>query len=171
MGLGIGESSATTSSSGQKRKRDERLDVDSRLKRSKSNGSHASGTNVRIKESELDAVGAHSIQETVVDSLADCRNEWQRNNVDSIQEAGVDSLTDCENETYGNRVYCCLVISLAGRPLHEYQSVRELLEALRDTIRGHRLLFEDGKILHRDISENNIIITELPAKEAPNVRV
>jgi serine/threonine protein kinase len=107
----------------------------------------------------------------VVDSLADCRNEWQRNNVDSIQEAGADSLTDCESETYGNRVHYCLVTSPAGRPLHEYQSVRELLEALRDAIRGHRSLLEDGKILHRDISENNIIITELPAEEAPKGRL
>ncbi|KAJ2901648.1 uncharacterized protein MKZ38_001607 [Zalerion maritima] len=148
MGLGIGASSATTSSSGQKRKRDERLDGGSRLKRSKSDGSHASGTNVRIKEGELDAIGAHS-----------------------IQEAGADSLTDCESETYGNRVNYCLVTSPAGRPLHEYQSVRELLEALRDAIRGHRSLLEDGRILHRDISENNIIITELPAEEAPKGRL
>jgi hypothetical protein len=169
MGLGIGASSATTSSSGQKRKRDERLNGGSRLKRSKSDGSHGSGTNMRIKEGELDVIGAHSIQETVVDSLADCRNEWQRNNVDSIQEAGADSLTDCESETYGNRVHYCLVTSPAGRPLHEYQSVRELLEALRDAIRGHRSLLEDGKILHRDISENNIIITD--AKEAPKGRL
>jgi serine/threonine protein kinase len=64
-----------------------------------------------------------------------------------------------------------LVTSPAGRPLHEYQSVRELLEALRDAIRGHRSLLEDGKILHRDISENNIIITELPAEEAPKGRL
>ncbi len=171
MGLGIGVSSATTSSSGQKRKRDERLDGGSRLKRSKSDGSHASGTNVRIKEGELDAIGAHSIQETVVDSLANCRNKWQRNNVDSIQEAGADSLTDCESETYGNRVNYCLVTSPAGRPLYKYQSVRELLEALRDAIGGHRSLLEDGKILHRDVSENNIIITELPAQEAPKGRL
>ncbi len=102
----------------------------------------------------------------MVDSLAECRNEWQQNNVDITQEAGADSLTDCESEAYGNRVHYCWVTSPAGRPLHEYQSVRELLEALRDAIRGHRLLLEDGKILHRDISENNIIITELPAKEA-----
>jgi len=59
---------------GKKRKRDERLDGGSRLKRSKSDGSHNSGTNVRIKEGELNAIGAHSIQETVVDSLADCRS-------------------------------------------------------------------------------------------------
>jgi hypothetical protein len=101
IGLGISASSATTSSSGQKRKRDGRFDGVSRLKRSKSDSSHASTTNVRIKEGELDAVGAHRIQETVVDSLADCRNKWQRNNFDSIQEAGADSLTDCESETYG----------------------------------------------------------------------
>ncbi|KAF4637478.1 hypothetical protein G7Y89_g576 [Cudoniella acicularis] len=45
-------------------------------------------------------------------------------------------------------------------------AVRELLEALRDAIRGHRSLLEDGKILHRDVSENNIIMTELPAEDA-----
>ncbi|KAG9230390.1 hypothetical protein BJ875DRAFT_487995 [Amylocarpus encephaloides] len=171
LGLGIGASSATTSSSGQKRKRDERHDGGSRLKRSKSDGSHASTTNVRIKEGELDTIGTHSIQQTVVDSLADCRNEWQRNNVDSIQETGADSLTGCESEAYGNRVNYCLVTSPAGRPLHEYQSARELLEALRDAIRGHRSLLELGKILHRDVSENNIIITEIPAEDAPKGRL
>jgi hypothetical protein len=171
IGLGVVASSTTTSSSGQKRRRDGRLDEGSRLKRSKSDGSHTSGANVRIKEGEPEASAAHSIQETVVDSLADCRNEWQRNNVDSIQKAGADSLTDCESETYGNRVHYCLVTSPAGRPLHEYQSVRELLEALRDAIRGHQSLLEDGKILHRDISENNIIITEVPAEEAPKGRL
>ncbi|PMD14338.1 hypothetical protein NA56DRAFT_711166 [Hyaloscypha hepaticicola] len=107
----------------------------------------------------------------MVDSLADCRNQWQRNNVDSIQEAGADSPIDCESETYSNRVHYCLVTSLVGRPLHEYQSVKELLKALRDAIRGYRSLLEDGKILYQDISENNIIITELLTKEAPKGRL
>jgi serine/threonine protein kinase len=53
-----------------------------------------------------------------------------------------------------------LVTSSAGRPLHAYGSVRELLEALRDAIAGHRSLLEDGRIIHRDVSENNINITE-----------
>jgi hypothetical protein len=91
IGLGIGAGSATTSSSGQKRRRDERLDGGSRLKRSKSDGSHASATNV-YKDDQPDAIGAPSIQETLADSLADCRNDWQRNNVDSIQEAGATCL-------------------------------------------------------------------------------
>ena len=38
--------------------------------------------------------------------------------------------------------------------------MKELLTALRDAIRGHRSLYMDGGILHRDISENNIIITD-----------
>jgi hypothetical protein len=54
------------------------------------------------------------------------------------------------------------VVSPAGRPLHAYRSVRELLEALRDAIVGHRSLLENGKILHRDI--NNIIITDHTAE-------
>ncbi|OJD28445.1 hypothetical protein ACJ73_00161 [Blastomyces percursus] len=34
-----------------------------------------------------------------------------------------------------------------------------VLRSLRDAIRAHRSLYTKGKILHRDISENNIIIT------------
>ncbi len=45
------------------------------------------------------------------------------------------------------------------------------MEALRDAIRGHRSLLEDGKILYRDVSKNNIIITELPAEDAPKGRL
>ncbi len=68
-------------------------------------------------------------------------------------------------------VGCCLVVSPAGRPLHAYESVRELLEALRDAIAGHKWLLEDGKILHRDVSENNIIITESAThQECPQLR-
>jgi hypothetical protein len=82
----------------------------------------------------------------------------------SIQEAKLDSLAGCESETHCNRIPCCLVVSPAGRPLHTYRSVRELLEALRDVIAGDKLLLEKGKILHWNISESNIIITEAAAK-------
>ncbi|KAG0131312.1 hypothetical protein HOY82DRAFT_578732 [Tuber indicum] len=129
-GSRLGAGSTTTSTSGLKRKRDERFDGVSRLKRPKFDCSHASATNL-CKEDKLDDIGAPSIQETVVDSLAYCRNKWERNN--HIQEA--DSLTDCESETYGNRVNYSLVTSPARRPLREYQSARELLEVLRDAIR------------------------------------
>jgi len=89
----------------------------------------------------------------------------------SIEELEADSLVSQESETYSNRIYYCLVVLLAGRPLYAYTSVRELLEALRDAIAGHRSLFEDRKILYRDISKNNIIITNFATEGAPKGRL
>ena len=143
-GLGI-TSSSTSISSGQKRKRDERF-APGAVKRSRSNDSQVVAANAEPDVKE---------------------NEFNNFNIHSIEEPEADSLAGCESETYGNRIHYCLVVSPAGRPLHAYSSVRELLEALRDAVAGHRSLLEDGKILHRDVSENNIIITESAAKGAP----
>lgn len=60
---------------------------------------------------------------------------------------------------YENRILSCLVISPAGRVVSDFESVQELLEVLRDAIRAHQSLLVKGRILHRDISSNNIIIT------------
>ncbi|KAM4061752.1 kinase [Hirsutella rhossiliensis] len=49
---------------------------------------------------------------------------------------------------------------LAGRAIHKYETKSELLGALRDAIKAHKSLHLKGNILHRDISENNIIITD-----------
>lgn len=70
------------------------------------------------------------------------------------------SLYGMDSGNYSNRVFGCLAISPAGRALSTFQSVEELLTALRDAIDGHRSLYIDGGILHRDISENNIIIVK-----------
>ncbi|EDN06067.1 predicted protein [Histoplasma mississippiense (nom. inval.)] len=79
----------------------------------------------------------------------------------SIQSAHKPSLFDKNGEElYDNRVLRCLVISPAGRPIYDYRSPLELLTALRDAIKAHQSLYLDGNILHRDISENNIIITD-----------
>ncbi|OAX81630.1 hypothetical protein ACJ72_04029 [Emergomyces africanus] len=74
----------------------------------------------------------------------------------SLYESRVD-------EPYDNRILRCLVISPVGRPIYRYESPLELLKALRDAIKAHRSLYLDGNILHRDISENNIIIIADPA--------
>jgi serine/threonine protein kinase len=52
------------------------------------------------------------------------------------------------------------VISPPGRGLRDFRSIPQLLEAFRDAIKADRSLLMDGKILHRDISENNTIITD-----------
>ena len=68
--------------------------------------------------------------------------------------------TPDRNDPFENRILSCLVVSPAGRVISDFQSVRELLEALRDAIRAHQSLYLKGRILHRDISSNNIIITK-----------
>ncbi|KAK6950577.1 hypothetical protein Daesc_008905 [Daldinia eschscholtzii] len=63
-------------------------------------------------------------------------------------------------DLWENRIYSCLIISPAGRVISEFRNIRELLESLRDAIKAHQSLYIKGKILHRDISSNNIIITK-----------
>ena len=80
------------------------------------------------------------------------------------------SLYESDDDMYSNRVFACLAIAPAGRALSEFaqrpttpdevlSAIRKLLTALRDAIKAHRSLYLKGNILHRDISKNNIIIT------------
>ncbi|EAS34035.2 uncharacterized protein CIMG_05059 [Coccidioides immitis RS] len=78
----------------------------------------------------------------------------------TVESVHTPSLFDKDDEVYDNRILRCLVVSPAGRPIYEYKSPLELLMALQDAIKAHRSLYLDGKILHRDVSENNIIITD-----------
>jgi serine/threonine protein kinase len=59
-----------------------------------------------------------------------------------------------------NCLFSCLVISPAGRTTKEFCSVKEMLTALCNAFKAHRSLFAKAKILHRDISQNNITITD-----------
>lgn len=70
------------------------------------------------------------------------------------------SLYKSGEDLWENRIYSCLVISPAGRVISEFSTVKELLESMRDAIRAHQSLYVTGRILHRDISSNNIIITD-----------
>jgi hypothetical protein len=70
------------------------------------------------------------------------------------------SLYNPGEDLWEKRIYSCLVISPAGRIISNFQTIKELLESKRDAIKAHRSLYIKGKILHRDISSNNIIITK-----------
>ena len=76
------------------------------------------------------------------------------------EQASKTSLYESDDSTYANRNFGCLAVSPSGQGLLEFNSIEELLSVLRDAIKGHRSLLEKGQILHRDISENNIIITK-----------
>ena len=66
-----------------------------------------------------------------------------------------------------NRILSCLVVSPPGRPISKFDSVKQFLEAFRDFIKAHRSLLNEGRILHRDISENNVIITDAGGEGDP----
>ncbi|KAL7930335.1 serine/threonine-protein kinase Sgk2 [Trichoderma chlorosporum] len=63
-------------------------------------------------------------------------------------------------DLWDNRIYSCLVVSPAGRVISEFRTIKELLESMRGGIKAHQSLYSTGNILHRDISSNNIIITD-----------
>ncbi|KAL7275705.1 hypothetical protein RUND412_001347 [Rhizina undulata] len=65
-----------------------------------------------------------------------------------------------------DRIHTRLVLSTVGRSIWNFHSAHELLEALRDAIKGHELLYEKD-ILHRDISINNIIILNKQETDEP----
>ncbi|RPD54991.1 hypothetical protein L226DRAFT_575346 [Lentinus tigrinus ALCF2SS1-7] len=60
------------------------------------------------------------------------------------------------------RSHMRFVMEDLGRPLSEFRDTRELVLALSDAIRGHRLAWEKAGILHRDVSLGNILIVDEP---------
>ncbi|KAK1255493.1 hypothetical protein MKX08_009488 [Trichoderma sp. CBMAI-0020] len=78
--------------------------------------------------------------------------------VDEPQGTNLGQL-DHDQQPFANQVLWVLAISPAGRSISHFKTVIELLEGLRDAVKVHQSLYMDGKILHWDISENNIIIT------------
>ncbi|EPQ49957.1 hypothetical protein GLOTRDRAFT_134406, partial [Gloeophyllum trabeum ATCC 11539] len=63
-----------------------------------------------------------------------------------------------------HRVHHRCILSSVGKPLSSFSSTYELLEAVRDVVKGLRDLAKQD-VLHRDISANNIMISIDPAKE------
>ena len=58
-----------------------------------------------------------------------------------------------------NRIYSRLLLKgPIGLEIHRFKSYTQLLLALHDCICGHRELYQKAKILHRDISINNVLI-------------
>ncbi|KZT18259.1 hypothetical protein NEOLEDRAFT_1173647 [Neolentinus lepideus HHB14362 ss-1] len=63
-----------------------------------------------------------------------------------------------------DRVHHRCILSSVGIPLSHFTYTRQLLEVLRDVVKGLQKM-SGKKILHRDISTNNIMISASPEKE------
>ncbi|KAH7233437.1 kinase-like domain-containing protein [Fusarium tricinctum] len=72
---------------------------------------------------------------------------------------GVAQLVDFQTIEAGEYTSSCVVTSPFARDLESYHSIEELMRCFRDVIKGHYFLYHDSKILHRDISVANIMIT------------
>ncbi|KAI0276122.1 kinase-like domain-containing protein, partial [Russula aff. rugulosa BPL654] len=57
-------------------------------------------------------------------------------------------------------VHYRLVLETLGQPLDTFKSTRQLCEAIRDAIVAHTAAYEKARVLHRDISAGNILITD-----------
>ncbi|KAF9765556.1 hypothetical protein IL306_002147 [Fusarium sp. DS 682] len=73
---------------------------------------------------------------------------------------GLVEYTEETNNLFQNRILACIVTSPVGRALDSFRSLTELLQVFRDAIKCHRSLYQDAKILHRDISPGNMIILD-----------
>ena len=87
-------------------------------------------------------------------------------NKDNIERPSGTNITVFETP-FDNRILSCIVVSPPGRPIRKFDSVKQFLEACRDFIKAHRSLLNEGRILHRDISENNVIITDAEGEGDP----
>ncbi|KAI0761571.1 hypothetical protein BD413DRAFT_616947 [Trametes elegans] len=66
----------------------------------------------------------------------------------------------CCGEKYevNERSHMRFVIDTVGRPLSRFQRTKDLAMAIRDALEGHRLAWEYGGVLHKDVSSGNILI-------------
>lgn len=89
----------------------------------------------------------------------------QVNEADSFNDSVLLHALQVTNEQFVDRVISYQATQPFGVPLAKFNSVIQLLQALRDAIKVHRSLLLDGKILHRDVSGMNIIIVDLHDNE------
>ena len=59
---------------------------------------------------------------------------------------------------YDNLIFECIVTSPLGQSIDTFTTISVLMTVFRDSIKALRSLYFDAKILHRDISRQNIII-------------
>ncbi|KAI0788303.1 hypothetical protein C8Q74DRAFT_672811 [Fomes fomentarius] len=61
---------------------------------------------------------------------------------------------------YLERSHMRFVVENVGRPLTEFKSTKQVVRAMMDALKGHKLAWEVAGVLHRDVSIGNILITD-----------
>lgn len=92
---------------------------------------------------------------------------WDKQDIDSIASLRRALGYDTTKRTLVNWIFSYVVITPYGQALWQFKTTVELLMTFRDAIMAHKSLYQNGKILHQDISPENIIITETDNEEDP----
>ncbi|VDB83518.1 Bgt-20298 [Blumeria graminis f. sp. tritici] len=147
-----GTNDATAASTGEKRKSIDNDEVSGRIKRL--NLSTAVGEASTVNNSRIGTVTDQDENTSDAPFIAgEGGVKVETNNVEAYCEVEVKfaEIRDRHSSAVATIPY--------GRSLHEVESPLELVTVLRDAIKAHWSLMTDAKILHRDISVNNIIMT------------
>ena len=75
------------------------------------------------------------------------------------------------DQPFVNRTLSCVVTSPLGRPINDFGSIMEFIEACRDIGKALRSLYRDGNILHRDIAVKSLIVVPDGKEDARGVLI
>ncbi len=86
-------------------------------------------------------------------------NKWATSEGDTLASTATGSATNPDPQ-FINRILSCIATAPLGRSINKFDDIPEFLEACRDVVKALKSLYEDGRILHRDICVKNLIIPD-----------
>ncbi|VCU39399.1 Bgt-51867 [Blumeria graminis f. sp. tritici] len=137
---------------GGKRKIQEDVDVNDRLKRV-----HLSSHREEATTDENDGSNSSLGSESNHTSTTEASEESMMSFTSDFIPSGY-KIERAECVDIRKRQQAAVAISSIGKPINDFNTPLEVVMGLRDAIKAHRSLFIDAKILHRDISVNNILL-------------
>ncbi|SZF00606.1 unnamed protein product [Blumeria hordei] len=139
-------------STGEKRKSTENDEVNGRIKRLQ-----LSSKAVEVSTFQASAISTAPGQKEDANVIPFISGEGDF----EVETDNADAYTEVEVKfaDIRDRHSSAVATSPYGRSLHKVESSLELVTVLRDAIKAHWSLMTKAKILHRDISANNIIMT------------
>ncbi|CAD6499280.1 BgTH12-03400 [Blumeria graminis f. sp. triticale] len=137
---------------GGKRKIQENVDVNDRLKRVHLS-SHREEAITDENDGPNSSLGSESNQTRTTEASEESMMSFTS---DFILSGYKIERAECVD--IRKRQQAAVAISPIGKPINDFNTPLEVVIGLRDAIKAHRSLFIDAKILHRDISVNNILL-------------
>ncbi|CAD6499393.1 BgTH12-03510 [Blumeria graminis f. sp. triticale] len=141
----------TSQSIGVKRKCQENVDVNERLKRV-----HLSGQSVDVATDVENPGNSHGTDSNHSSISSQSEESLSSFTSDFIPSGFKIETVKCVE--IRKRQQAAVAISPFGKPISKFDTPLEMIIGLYDAIKAHRSLLLDANILHRDISVNNVLL-------------